>query len=212
MHLTRSFRQAYDNAVDQSTVTSTTTETALAFSATILSNAASQPAIIQMQVSLCSQPAPPPPLGFTSRSYATRKTVAQGLLDFALLMANASQLKALLDLPALHRDVFFIPNICLIGVSILLQVVTGEPRRIQANPVYVGPIHPVHAIHQSIHSTPPETYPGFLSEPPRARPLPSTLIQANLSQFHSVQSTLFYCNQSYSFSLSPFNVTPKQFT
>ncbi|XP_025107832.1 ninjurin-2-like isoform X2 [Pomacea canaliculata] len=60
-----------------------------------------------------------------TRSYATRKTVAEGLLDIALLLANASQLKAMVTLPSDKRDHFFVAQIVLIGLSILLQIVTG---------------------------------------------------------------------------------------
>lgn len=56
-----------------------------------------------------------------TRSYATRKTVAEGLLDIALLLANASQLKAMVTLPSDRRDHFFVAQIVLIGLSILLQ-------------------------------------------------------------------------------------------
>ncbi|XP_046548682.1 ninjurin-2-like [Haliotis rubra] len=66
------------------------------------------------------------PPGYTKRAYATRKTVAEGLLDFALLMANATQLKALLDLPEGDaRNSFFYTTLSLLGVSIALQIITG---------------------------------------------------------------------------------------
>ncbi|KAL8592196.1 hypothetical protein ACOMHN_030871 [Nucella lapillus] len=58
-------------------------------------------------------------------SYATRKTVAQGALDFALLMANASQLKALVDIPANSRGPFYEGLLVLLGFSIALQVSAG---------------------------------------------------------------------------------------
>ncbi|ESO85163.1 hypothetical protein LOTGIDRAFT_130846, partial [Lottia gigantea] len=57
--------------------------------------------------------------------YAVRKTIAQGLLDFALLMANASQLKALLDVRPENRDMLFIPMLVLIALSVFMQVTVG---------------------------------------------------------------------------------------
>ncbi|XP_076469468.1 ninjurin-1-like isoform X2 [Babylonia areolata] len=60
-----------------------------------------------------------------SNSYATRKTVAQGALDFALLMTNASQLKALVDIPSNSRGNFFVGLLVLLGVSIAFQVSAG---------------------------------------------------------------------------------------
>lgn len=56
-------------------------------------------------------------------SYATKKTLAKGLLDIGLLMANASQLKSLLSLgPA--QDYYY-ANLVLISLSIILQIVVG---------------------------------------------------------------------------------------
>ncbi|KAK7102237.1 ninjurin-1-like isoform X1 [Littorina saxatilis] len=60
-----------------------------------------------------------------SKAYATRKTIAQGALDLALLMANASQLKALVDIPANHRNDFYVGLLVLIGLSIALQLAAG---------------------------------------------------------------------------------------
>ena len=53
--------------------------------------------------------------------YATKKTIAQGMLDVALLTANASQLKYVLQL---GEDVhpFYHLMLALIIVSIVLQV------------------------------------------------------------------------------------------
>lgn len=52
--------------------------------------------------------------------YATKKTLAQGMLDLALLTANVSQLKYLLDVGELHP--YFHLLLPLIVVSICLQV------------------------------------------------------------------------------------------
>ncbi|VEN49077.1 unnamed protein product [Callosobruchus maculatus] len=52
--------------------------------------------------------------------YATKKTIAQGLLDVALLTANASQLKYVLQVGEKHE--FYVLMLTLIIVSIVLQV------------------------------------------------------------------------------------------
>ena len=51
--------------------------------------------------------------------YATRKTVAQGLLDVALLTTNATQLRFILSL---DNHEFYNLVLTLIIISILLQV------------------------------------------------------------------------------------------
>ncbi|XP_023214013.1 ninjurin-2-like isoform X2 [Centruroides sculpturatus] len=55
--------------------------------------------------------------------YATRKTVAQGMMDIALLTANASQLKYVLSHSDMHE--YFLINITLIGTSMALQIIVG---------------------------------------------------------------------------------------
>lgn len=52
--------------------------------------------------------------------YATRKTVAQGMLDFALLTANASQLKYVVQ--SGDKLQFYKLLLWLTSASILLQV------------------------------------------------------------------------------------------
>ncbi|XP_066263136.1 ninjurin-2-like isoform X3 [Euwallacea similis] len=52
--------------------------------------------------------------------YATKKTIAQGLLDVALLTANASQLKYVLQVGEKHE--FYSLMLTLISISIVLQV------------------------------------------------------------------------------------------
>ena len=52
--------------------------------------------------------------------YATRKTVAQGLLDVALLTTNATQLRFILSLDGNHE--FYKLVLTFIIISILLQV------------------------------------------------------------------------------------------
>lgn len=52
--------------------------------------------------------------------YATKKTLAQGMLDLALLTANVSQLKYLLDVGELHP--YYHLLLPMIIVSICLQV------------------------------------------------------------------------------------------
>ncbi|XP_050432377.1 ninjurin-1-like isoform X1 [Adelges cooleyi] len=55
--------------------------------------------------------------------YATKKTIAQGMLDIALLTANANQLKYILQVGEKHE--FYKPLLVLIATSILLQVFMG---------------------------------------------------------------------------------------
>ncbi|BET00092.1 ninjurin 1 [Nesidiocoris tenuis] len=55
--------------------------------------------------------------------YATKKTIAQGMLDIALLTANASQLKYILQVGEKHE--FYSLMLGLITTSIILQVVGG---------------------------------------------------------------------------------------
>lgn len=54
--------------------------------------------------------------------YATKKTIAQGMLDIALLTANASQLKYILQVGQKHE--FYTLMLILISVSIIMQVIS----------------------------------------------------------------------------------------
>lgn len=54
--------------------------------------------------------------------YATKKSVAQGMMDIALLTSNASQLRYLLNDP---RNSSYYIGISCISISIILQVVVG---------------------------------------------------------------------------------------
>uniref|UniRef100_A0A8C5R2M1 Ninjurin 1 n=1 Tax=Leptobrachium leishanense TaxID=445787 RepID=A0A8C5R2M1_9ANUR len=55
--------------------------------------------------------------------YANKKSAAESMLDVALLMANASQMKAVIDQgPSFN---FYIPLIVLISISLVLQVAVG---------------------------------------------------------------------------------------
>ncbi|XP_060767030.1 ninjurin-1-like [Neoarius graeffei] len=56
-------------------------------------------------------------------SFAQKKSAAMSMLDVALLMANASQLKAVLEEDSSFS--FYIPLITLISISLILQVVVG---------------------------------------------------------------------------------------
>jgi hypothetical protein len=62
---------------------------------------------------------------FPYNRYATKKTLAKGLLDISLLLANASQLKTLLTAGEAVNRTFFWPVLVMIVLSILLQVTTG---------------------------------------------------------------------------------------
>merc|ERR1711862_301333 len=55
--------------------------------------------------------------------YATKKTIAQGMLDIALLSTNASQLKYVLQVGEEHE--YYTPMLVLITSSIVLQAVVG---------------------------------------------------------------------------------------
>ncbi|GAB0094955.1 Ninjurin [Sergentomyia squamirostris] len=55
--------------------------------------------------------------------YATKKTIAQGMLDIALLTANASQLKYILQVGEKHE--FYTLMLTLISISICLQMIVG---------------------------------------------------------------------------------------
>ncbi|KAF7693484.1 hypothetical protein HF521_008800 [Silurus meridionalis] len=55
--------------------------------------------------------------------YANKKSAAESMLDVALLMANASQLKAVLEQGT--DFVFYAPLITLISISLILQVIVG---------------------------------------------------------------------------------------
>ncbi|VVC92781.1 unnamed protein product [Leptidea sinapis] len=61
--------------------------------------------------------------GLDANRYATKKTVAQGLLDIALLTSNASQLKYILQVGPRHE--FYTLLVTLISISIILQVSAG---------------------------------------------------------------------------------------
>ncbi|KAK3918635.1 Ninjurin-1 [Frankliniella fusca] len=65
--------------------------------------------------------APSKPLD--ANRYATKKTIAQGMLDIALLTANASQLKYILQVGPRHE--FYSLMLGLIATSMILQVVLG---------------------------------------------------------------------------------------
>nr|XP_041574582.1 ninjurin-1 isoform X2 [Taeniopygia guttata] len=55
--------------------------------------------------------------------YANKKSAAESMLDIALLMANASQLKAVMEQGPSFS--FYVPLIILIGLSLTLQVMVG---------------------------------------------------------------------------------------
>merc|ERR1712048_1345566 len=60
--------------------------------------------------------------GLDVNRYATKKTLAQGMLDVALLTANASQLKYVLQLGEDKHDFYYL-MLALIILSIILQVI-----------------------------------------------------------------------------------------
>ncbi|XP_072942945.1 ninjurin-2 isoform X4 [Epargyreus clarus] len=60
--------------------------------------------------------------GLDANRYATKKTVAQGMLDIALLTSNASQLKYVLQVGPKHE--FYTLLVTLISISMVLQVIS----------------------------------------------------------------------------------------
>ncbi|XP_048011067.1 ninjurin-2 isoform X2 [Megalobrama amblycephala] len=67
------------------------------------------------------RPQPAEPLNMNH--YATKKSVAESMLDVALLMANASQLKAVLEQGPEFK--YFLTVIILIAASLFFQVLAG---------------------------------------------------------------------------------------
>lgn len=55
--------------------------------------------------------------------YANKKSAAESMLDIALLLANASQLKAVIEQGP--GFAFFIPLVVLISISLMLQIGVG---------------------------------------------------------------------------------------
>uniref|UniRef100_A0A670HNY9 Ninjurin 1 n=1 Tax=Podarcis muralis TaxID=64176 RepID=A0A670HNY9_PODMU len=55
--------------------------------------------------------------------YANKKSAAESMLDIALLMANASQLKAVVDQGPTFSA--YVPLVVLIGISLSLQIIVG---------------------------------------------------------------------------------------
>ncbi|XP_046805888.1 ninjurin-1 isoform X3 [Lucilia cuprina] len=68
--------------------------------------------------------------GMDANRYATKKTIAQGMLDIALLTANASQLKYILQVGEQHQ--FYKLMLILISLSIVLQICAGLLLMIQS--------------------------------------------------------------------------------
>ncbi|XP_069142110.1 ninjurin-1-like [Argopecten irradians] len=69
---------------------------------------------------------PPNPQGQGNMSktyYAKKKTVAEGLMDVGLMIANTSQLKSVIEYGSSHR--YYWPLIVLISITLLLQVCVG---------------------------------------------------------------------------------------
>ncbi|XP_076057719.1 ninjurin-2-like isoform X3 [Oratosquilla oratoria] len=65
----------------------------------------------------------PGPKTLDPNKYATKKTIAQGMLDVALLTANASQLKYVLTVGEAHT--FYTLMLSLISISLVLQGLIG---------------------------------------------------------------------------------------
>ncbi|XP_046548683.1 ninjurin-1-like [Haliotis rubra] len=65
------------------------------------------------------------PPHLASHSYTAKKTVAKGFLDLALLLANTSQLRSVLEVPFELRTWTFWPLVVMLGLTLLLHLVTG---------------------------------------------------------------------------------------
>ncbi|XP_075229364.1 ninjurin-A-like isoform X2 [Lycorma delicatula] len=63
------------------------------------------------------------PIDFNS--YQQKKTLAQGMMDLALLSANANQLRYVLEQPSESRSGFFYASLTFISLSIILQIFVG---------------------------------------------------------------------------------------
>ncbi|XP_008283352.1 ninjurin-1 [Stegastes partitus] len=63
------------------------------------------------------------PRPLNMNNYANKKSVAESMLDVALLMANASQLKAVLAQGSQFS--FYVPLVTLISISLILQILVG---------------------------------------------------------------------------------------
>merc|ERR1712032_702248 len=74
-----------------------------------------------------------PQAKLNTNRYATKKTIAQGMLDTALLSTNASQLKYVLQVGEEHD--YYTPMLVLIISSIVLQVLNGLTQ------VLMGPLN-----------------------------------------------------------------------
>lgn len=62
---------------------------------------------------------------FNHNKYATKKTITQGLLDIALLTANASQLKLILEVGSAYP--YYALLVTLLSISLTLQVSRCAP-------------------------------------------------------------------------------------
>lgn len=71
------------------------------------------------------EPPPPPSSQLTPdvNLYQHKKTVAQGMMDLALLSANANQMRYVLQTDGQHP--YFYPALTMIGMSLFLQIAVG---------------------------------------------------------------------------------------
>merc|ERR1712156_1006083 len=63
-------------------------------------------------------------MSLNNNTYATKKTIAQGMLDIALLTANASQLRYILQVGPDNHD-FYTPMLVMLITSMSLQALNG---------------------------------------------------------------------------------------
>ncbi|KAF4533406.1 hypothetical protein B566_EDAN003700 [Ephemera danica] len=60
---------------------------------------------------------------YSGNTYAAKKTVAQGMMDIALLTANANQLRYLIEYNS--KSPLFAVNVVLIIISLIIQIAVG---------------------------------------------------------------------------------------
>merc|ERR1712061_673621 len=63
-------------------------------------------------------------MSLNNNTYATKKTIAQGMLDIALLTANASQLRYILQVGPDNHE-FYTPMLVMLISSMSLQALNG---------------------------------------------------------------------------------------
>ncbi|XP_072929739.1 uncharacterized protein NijA isoform X2 [Epargyreus clarus] len=69
------------------------------------------------------RPISPPPFTVDANTYQQKKNLAQGMMDLALLSANANQLRYVLEMSTTHP--YYYPSLVFIFLSIVFQIAVG---------------------------------------------------------------------------------------